>query len=198
MSSDYHWCRRSNGSLDTQEWQRCHRLKVLFEKSRQSPGSRRLMKLPHQEGIAVGRYRFRRLIKKPGLTVRRKKRFTLTTDRKHQLPAAENLLNRDFSSRTKSQAWTTDLTYIWNFQGWLYLAIVIDLHSLKIVGWHLDLQIEPTLVSRALVMVVNLRTPLKVFCITLIEVVSMPYLPNACARESGTFTRMEFHTFIYF
>ena len=119
------------------------------------------MKLLRKEGFEVGRYRIRKLMKKLGLAVKGKKRFTLTTDSKHQLPVAENLLNRDFSPSAKNQVWTTDITYIWTLQGWLYLAVVIDLYSRRIVGWHLDQQMETALTSRALMMAVNLRTPPK-------------------------------------
>ncbi|WP_152451752.1 IS3 family transposase [Microbulbifer sp. THAF38] len=160
-SSYYGWYQRSNSSIDSQTWKLCHRLKALFSESRQSLGSRRLMKLLRKEGFKIGRYRVRKLMKKLGLRVKRKKRFTLTTDSKHQLPTAENLLNREFSPSVKNQVWTTDITYIWTAQGWLYLAVVIDLYSRRIVGWHLDRQMETALVSRALMMAVNLRTPPK-------------------------------------
>ncbi|WP_319004731.1 IS3 family transposase, partial [Microbulbifer variabilis] len=126
-SSYYDWCCRSDRPIDSQTWQLCHRLKALFAESRQSLGSRRLTKLLRKEGFEVGRYRIRKLMKKLGLAVKGKKRFRLTTDSNHQLPVAENLLNRDFSPSTKNQVWTTDITYIWTLQGWLYLAVVIDL-----------------------------------------------------------------------
>lgn len=137
-SSYYEWCRRSD-----------------------SLGSRRLMKLLRKEGFEIGRYRVRKLMKKLGLAVKHKKRFRLTTNSKHQLPVAENLLNRDFSPSAKNQVWTTDITYIWTLQGWLYLAVVIDLYSRRVVGWHLDRQMETALASRALMMAINLRTPPK-------------------------------------
>ncbi|BBM01740.1 hypothetical protein GL2_18140 [Microbulbifer sp. GL-2] len=114
------------------------------------------MKLLRKEGFKIGRYRVRKLMKQLGLVVKCKKRFTLTTDSKHCLPAAENLLNRNFSPAAKNQVWATDITYIWTLQGWFYLAVVIDLYSRRIVGWHLDHQMETTLVSRALIMAVNL------------------------------------------
>ncbi len=160
-SSYYEWCQHSNSSIDSQTWKLCHRLKASFSESLQSLGSRRLVKLLRKEGFKIGRYRVRKLMKKLGLAVKRKKRFTLTTDSKHQLPIAENLLNRGFAPSSKNQVWTTDITYIWTVQGWLYLAVVIDLYSRRIVGWHLDRQMETALVSRAFMMAVNLRTPLK-------------------------------------
>jgi len=160
-SSYYEWCRRSDSPIDGQIWQLCHRLKALFTESRESLGSRRLMKLLRKEGFEIGRYRVHKLMKKLGLVVKHKKRFTLTTNSKHQLPVADNLLNRDFSPSAKNQVWTTDITYIWTLQGWLYLVVVIDLYSRRVVGWCLDRQMETALASRALIMAINLRTPPK-------------------------------------
>ncbi|AWF80523.1 hypothetical protein BTJ40_06710 [Microbulbifer sp. A4B17] len=102
-NSYYEWCRPSDRLIDSQTWKLCYRLNALLVESRQSLGSRRLMKLLRKEGFEIGRYRVRKLMKKLGLAVKRKKRFTLTTNSKHHLPVAENLLNRDFLRSTKNQ-----------------------------------------------------------------------------------------------
>ncbi len=117
------------------------------------------MRLLRKEGFEIGRYKVRKLMKKLGLVVKRKKRFVLTTDSKHWLPLAGNLLDRQFSPEKPDQVWTTDITYIWTLQGWVYLAVVMDLHSRRIVGWSLDRTMETALVARALTMAVNLRSP---------------------------------------
>ena len=117
------------------------------------------MKQLRKEGFEIGRYRVRNLMKRLDLVVKRKKRFVLTTDSKHGLAVAENLLNRDFTPAEKDRVWTTDITYIWTLQGWMYLAVVIDLHSRRVVGWHLDKCMTTALVSRALMMAFNLRNP---------------------------------------
>jgi transposase InsO family protein len=91
--------------------------------------------------------------------VKQKKRFVLTTDSQHAQPVAENVLNRDFTPTEKNRVWTTDITYIWTLQGWVYLAVVIDLYSRRVVGWHVDRRIETALVSRALMMAINPRNP---------------------------------------
>ena len=91
--------------------------------------------------------------------VKRKKRFVLTTDSGHGLPVAENLLNRDFAPTEKDRVWATDITYIWTLQGWVYLAVVIDLYSRRLVGWHLDRHMATALATRALMMAINLRNP---------------------------------------
>lgn len=83
----------------------------------------------------------------------------LTTDSGHGLSVAENLLNRDFAPAEKDRVWTADITYIWTVQGWVYLAVVIDLYSRRVVGWQIDRTMETALVSRALMMAINLRGP---------------------------------------
>lgn len=158
-SAYYDWRARGGELIDSQTWRLCHRMKVLFNASRRSLGSRRLMNQLRREGFEIGRYRVRNLMKKLGLAVKRKKRFVLTTDSKHTLPVAENVLNRDFAPAQKNLVWTTDITYIWTLQGWVYLAVVIDLYSRRVVGWHMDRRMETALVSRALMMAINLRNP---------------------------------------
>lgn len=158
-SAYYEWRGRGAEVVDSETWQLCHRMKILFAESRDSLGSRQLMKQLRKEGFKIGRYRVRRLMKKLGLVVKRKKRFVLTTDSNHKEPVADNLLNREFAPAARNQAWTTDITYIWTLQGWVYLAVVLDLYSRRIVGWSIDRQMETALVSRALMMAINLRKP---------------------------------------
>ena len=160
-SAYYDWCSRPGELIDHATWQLCHRMKALFNESRQSLGSRQLMKQLRKEGFEIGRYRVRMLMKKLGLVVKRKRRFVLTTDSEHTLPVAENVLNREFAPTEKNRVWTTDITYIWTLQGWVYLAVVIDFHSRRVVGWHLERRMETALVSRALMMAINLRNPPK-------------------------------------
>lgn len=90
------------------------------------------MKQLHKEGFEIGRYRVRQPMKKRGLVVKRKKRFVLTTDSKHTLPVADNVLNRDFTLTENNRVWATDIIYIWTLQGWVYLVVVVDLYSR---GW---------------------------------------------------------------
>jgi len=158
-SAYYDWRSHGGELIDSETWQLCHRMKALFNESRQSLGSRQLMKQLRKEGFEIGRYRVRMLMKKLGLVVKRKQRFVLTTDSKHALPVAENVLNRDFAPTERNRVWTTDITYIWTLQGWVYLAVVMDLYSRRVVGWHLDRRMETALVSRALMMAINLRNP---------------------------------------
>ncbi|MGM8228004.1 IS3 family transposase [Cellvibrio sp. ARAG 10.3] len=126
-------------------------MRALFGESNSSMGSRRMARRLQAQGFAAGRYRVRRLMKKLGLVVKQKRKFRITTNSNHKLPVAENILDRQFNPVTPNQAWATGITYIWTAEGWLYLAVVIDLYSRRVVGW--------SLMIRALMMAVNMRTP---------------------------------------
>ncbi|QBH05535.1 hypothetical protein EYC57_22345 [Xanthomonas oryzae] len=102
--------------------------------------------------MAVGRYRVRRLMKQLGLKARWKREFVHTTDSRHYLPVAANLLDRRFNPGAPDQAWVADITYIRTERGWLYLAAVLDLYSRKIVGWAMAPTMPTELVCTALQM----------------------------------------------
>jgi transposase InsO family protein len=128
------------------------RLPVLFETHKQNYGSRRLMRALWAEGFKIGRYRVRKLMKSLGLLVKQKLRYKNTTDSSHDWQVAENLLDRNFQPEKPNQVWTTDITYIWTAQGWLYLAIVVDLFSRKIIGWATQDHMRTALCKEALLM----------------------------------------------
>jgi len=135
------------------------RMKALFAASRGSLGSRTMMRNLRDEGFEIGRDKTRRLMKRLGLKVKQKRKYKVTTDSKHDFRVAKNVLNRDFSPSAPNQAWGTDITYLWAQQGWIYLAVVIDLYSRRVVGWSIDRRMKKALVIRALMMAVNLRKP---------------------------------------
>lgn len=136
-------------------------MRHLFIESRHSLGSRQMMKRLQKEGHAIGRFKTRRMMRALGLVIKRRHRYIHTTDSKHQDPVADNVLNRAFKPQAKNQVWTTDITYLWTNQGWIYLAVVIDLYSRRVVGWHIDSQMNTALVMRALIMAIALRSPPK-------------------------------------
>ena len=86
-------------------------------------------------GLRVGRKRVARLMREKHLAGRMRRRFRSTTDSKHAFPIAPNLLGRNFSASAPDQAWVTDITFLWTAQGWLYLAVILDLFSRRVVGW---------------------------------------------------------------
>lgn len=134
-------------------------LKAAFNASQRSYGSRRLMSTLQGQDIKVGRYKVRRLMREAGLKPVWKKKFVNTTDSNHDLPVAENILNRQFNPSKPNQAWTSDITYIRTHSGWLYLAAVMDLYSRKIIGWAMSPTMHTELVSRALLMAIGQRQP---------------------------------------
>jgi transposase InsO family protein len=134
-------------------------LKAAFADSGRAYGSRRLVSALQARGRAIGRYRVRRLMREAALRPVWKRKFVHTTDSKHDLPVAENLLDRQFAVATPNQAWTSDITYVRTRQGWLYLAAVMDLFSRKIIGWAMAPTMPTELVAAALRMALQQRKP---------------------------------------
>lgn len=134
-------------------------LKAAFNSSFRSYGSRRLVSTLRTQGIKVGRYKVMRLMRDAELKPVWKRKFVNTTDSNHDLPVAENILNREFNPAKANQAWTSDITYIRTRSGWLYLAAVMDLYSRKIIGWAMSPTMHTELVSRALLMAIGQRKP---------------------------------------
>jgi putative transposase len=158
-SSYYDWQDKPGRIVPPEELLLRRRMKALFKTSRSSLGSRMMMNKLRLEGFEIGRERTRRLMKALDLKVKQKRRYKATTDSKHEYPVAENLLNRDFSPRAANQSWGVDITYLWTQEGWIYLAVVIDLYSRRVVGWSMDRHMQQSLVIRALIMAINLRKP---------------------------------------
>jgi putative transposase len=94
------------------------------------------------------------------VSYRRRKKFKRTTDSKHNFPVAKNLLKRDFTANCPNTVWCADISYLWTLEGWLYLAVVMDLYSRKIVGWALSSSLKTPLVKEALNMAYWQRKPL--------------------------------------
>jgi putative transposase len=134
-------------------------LKAAFAASGQVYGSRRLVSALQAKGRAIGRYRVRRLMRDAALRPVWKRKFVHTTDSKHDLPVAANLLDRQFDVAAPNQAWTSDMTYVRTRQGWLYLAAIMDLFSRKIVGWAMAPTMPTELVAAALRMALQQRKP---------------------------------------
>ena len=86
-------------------------------------------------GLVVGRRRVARLMRDNGLQARQKRRFKQTTDSRHAWPVAPNLLDQDFTATGPNKKWGADISYVWTREGWLYLAVVIDLFARRVVSW---------------------------------------------------------------
>lgn len=115
------------------------------------------MKRLREEGVNIGRYRVRQLMKKLGLFVTQRVAYKVTTKRSHNDLVAANLLNQNFNPLGPNQVWAGDVTYLKTGEGWMYLAIVMDLYSRRIVGWYIDKRMTTDLISKALIKAYNLR-----------------------------------------
>jgi transposase InsO family protein len=138
-----------------------NRIKEIFAEYKSSCGSRRMVKHLLNEGYQIGRYKVRRIMRQLGLIAKTPTRFKLTTDSKHSLPVAANVLDRKFNVESPNSVWTADISYVWTFEGWLYLAVVMDLHSRQIVGWAMNERMKTQLVMDALAMAYWKRKPSK-------------------------------------
>ncbi len=115
-------------------------------------GSPRMVRELRARGFSASKARVERLMREHGIRGRHKRRYKATTDSKHSLPVAENLLARDFTPSGPNQVWSADITYLWTDEGWLYLAIVLDLFNREVVGWSLKPRMTADLVGDALTM----------------------------------------------
>lgn len=134
-------------------------LNASFAASGGSYGSRPLRKALHAKGMEIGIYKIRRMMRANGLRSAWKRKFVHTTDSKHDLPIAENVLSRQFDPEAVNTAWVADITYIRTRSGWLYLAVVLDLFSRKIVGWSMAPNMPAELVCSAMQLAVVQRQP---------------------------------------
>ena len=136
---------RANDSLD-------QKIISIFNAHKGRYGVRRICKDLEAQGEPCSKNRVFRRMQQLGLKAKAKKKFRVTTDSKHNLPVAENLLNRDFTAEAANQKWAGDITYIWTEEGWMYLAVVIDLYSRAVIGWSMQPTMTTQLISDALTM----------------------------------------------
>jgi len=133
------------------------RIRAAFAESRRTYGRVRLTKELRDNGIEINEKRVRRLMKAEGLRAKAACKFKATTDSKHSRPVAPNILDRNFTAEAPNQKWVGDITYIWTQEGWLYLAVIIDLFNRKVVGWSSKKRMTAELVCEALSMAVAMR-----------------------------------------
>lgn len=135
------------------------RIREAHRKSRYTYGSRRLVKQLRREGLAIGRYRVRRLMQVAGIVVKKRRKYRVTTRSNHRYPVSPNLIQGQFQASRPNLVWVSDITYIKTLEGWLYLAIVMDLFSRRIVGWSLARNMAVGMVKNALLMAIGRRKP---------------------------------------
>ena len=134
-------------------------IRAIHAEVKQEYGWPKMWKELVARGMRVGKERVRKLMQRHGIKARGKKKFVVTTDSKHDMPIAANLLARNFTPEAPNQVWTSDITYIATDEGWLYLAAVIDLFSRQVVGWSMQSHMQASLVTDALRMAWFRRSP---------------------------------------
>ena len=134
-------------------------VKKIAIASEYSYGRRRMKKAMNALGFPISRTKTVSLMKEAAAQVRHKKKYKVTTNSNHKLPLFDNLLKRQFDVEQPNQVFASDITYIWTQEGWLYLAVVIDLYSRKVVGWSMSSRMTAQLVCDALTMAIWLRRP---------------------------------------
>jgi putative transposase len=137
-SSYYHWFKE--GSSD--RWKEDERLMVeiidIFEGSKQSYGSPRMTKELKARGWTVGKNKVASMMRAAGLRAKRRKKYKVTTDSKHNYPVAPNLLDQEFTASRPGEVWVSDITYVRTRGGWLYRTVIIDLYDRKVIGWSMS------------------------------------------------------------
>ena len=136
-------------------------IREQFALSLGSYGRSRMTEELKELGLEVGHRRIGRLMSENGIEVKRNKKFKATTDSNHAFNIAPNLLNRDFHADAPNQKWAGDISYVWTREGWLYLAVILDLHSRRVIGWAVSNRMKRDLAIRALNMAIALRRPPK-------------------------------------
>ena len=134
-------------------------IRAVHVESKAAYGSPRVWRELKCRGVPVSRERVARLMRENDIRAKHKRRYKATTDSKHDLPVAPNLLERNFTPERPDQVWTADITYIPTAEGWLYLAVVMDLYTRMIVGWSMDARMTRDLVINALRMAYFRRRP---------------------------------------
>jgi transposase InsO family protein len=158
-SGYYAWRVRPPSQRTIDDGELAEDIRNIHDSSKQRYGSPRIHEELAANDTRVGRKRVARLMKENGLSARIKRRFVKTTDSRHDLPVAPNLLQRDFTADTPNEVWVGDITYLDTREGWLYLAVLIDLYSRRVVGWAMSERIDTALAMGALNMALARRNP---------------------------------------
>lgn len=130
------------------------KIKAIFDEEHSRAGAKRIAKRVNLEGAKVSRHRVARIMRANGWRAKAAKKFKATTNSNHKLPVAPNLLQQNFSANRPNEKWVSDITYVWTEEGWLYLAVIMDLYSRMVVGWAMHERMTSQLVMDALQMAI--------------------------------------------
>lgn len=159
-TSGYHaWKGRKKSPRQVENEELLVDIRRLFMEHKQNYGSPRIYNALRSEGVPCSLNRVERLMRSAGLAAVHKHKFRVTTDSKHNLPVAKNILNRNFETDGPNKVWLSDITYVWTMEGWLYLAFVLDLYSRRVVGLSMGGRITDDLTVGALTQAILRRSP---------------------------------------
>jgi len=134
-------------------------IRVLHQDSRQTYGSPSIWRALRKQGHRVGEHRVARLMRHDGLRAKTVKKWRATTHSSHRLSVAANTLDRQFTVSQPNRVWAGDITYVWTMEGWLYLAVLLDLYSRAVIGWAMGPRLTGDLTEQALRMALKTRQP---------------------------------------
>lgn len=149
-SGYYLWVKRPKSNRDVENDKLTSEIIKIHTKEHKIPGSIKITKKLSTLAKPINHKRVARLMKKSNIKSKVVKKYKATTNSKHSLPVAENILNRNFEASKKNEKWVTDITYVWTDEGWLYLAGVLDLYGRIIVGWAMGSRMTKELVISAI------------------------------------------------
>jgi len=158
-SGYYRWLSRKPSKRDQEEERLEVEIKAAHRRTRETFGAERLQRELLEHGVKAGVCRIRRIRKKLGIRCKQKRKFKATTDSKHTLPVAENLVNQQFEATAPNQIWLSDITYIPTEEGWLYLTGHKDIFTGEIVGYAMGARMTKNLVSQSLFRAVAAKRP---------------------------------------
>jgi putative transposase len=158
-SGSFAWRRRPASPRQREDLVLLAHIRSAFALSNETYGSPRMTRELHDNGLSVGRRRTARLMRENGLKARPKRRFKRTTDSHHAFPVAPNLLDQDFSAERPNEKWGADISYVWTGEGWLYLAVVLELFARRVVGWAVSGRLHKELALEALRKALAIRRP---------------------------------------
>ena len=134
-------------------------IRVIHRESRETYGSPSIWDALMKRGHGVGEHRIARLMRVEGIRAKTVKKWRATTQSQHRFPVVANTLDRQFTVESPNRVWAGDLTYVWTTEGWLYLAVILDLYSRRVIGWAMGHRLTVDLAERALTMALANRRP---------------------------------------
>ena len=158
-SGYYRWQKREQGERAREDRRLKQQILEIHAKTKQRYGTPRVEQALRRDGVRTSRRRVARLRRELGLKAKASKKYKATTDSNHGRPVAPNRLERNFSTSAPDRIWVGDITYLWTLEGWLYLAVVLDTFSRRIVGWAVSHRLERELAVTALQRALDARRP---------------------------------------